>query len=146
MTLLPALILMFTVTADTSNAYLPKGTIIKLHLTQSVSSETARLADPVTFEVAEDVKVGAVVVIPRGSKARGYISTAIAGKLWGYGGIGVYVGSVEAASGFNIPVRGTTERGGNKEALISSETDIFAATELELPLDRLVPPNYKDLN
>jgi len=137
MTFLPALILMFTVTADTS-AYLPKGTIIKLHLTQSVSSETARLADPVTFEVAEDVKVGGVVVIPRGSKARGYISSAISGKLWGYGGIGVYVDSVEAASGFNIPVHGTTGRGGNREALISSETDISAATELELPLDRLV--------
>jgi hypothetical protein len=146
MTLLPALILMFSVTADTSTSYLPKGTIIKLHLTQPVSSETARLAEPVAFEVAEDVKVGTVVVIPRGSKARGYISTAISGRLWGYGRIGVYVGSVEAASGFSIPVQGTIERGGNKEALIASETDIFAATELELPLDSLVAANYKDLN
>jgi hypothetical protein len=97
------------------------------------------LGDRVTFEVAEDVKVANALVIPKGSPAEGFISTAISGRSWGYGGVGVYVGSVRAPSGFIVPVHGTTERGGNKEAVISTDTEILSATELALSVDQLVP-------
>jgi hypothetical protein len=138
MSVLVELLLLFSLSADPSSALLPKGTIIKLHLSRPVSSETAAVADPVTFEVTEDVKVGSRVVIPKGSTAEGYVSTRISGKSSGYGGIGVYVGSVRAPSGFAVPVHGTTERGGNPEAVISTDTEIYAATELPLPIEKLV--------
>ena len=57
----------------------------------------------------------------------------------GYGGVGVYIGSVRAPSGFIVPVHGTTERGGSKEAVLSTNTEILSATELGLPVDQLVP-------
>jgi hypothetical protein len=72
MNLLLNLILLLTLAVDASNAYLPKGTIIKLHLTKPISSETAVLGDRVTFEVAEDVKVANALVIPKGSPAEGF--------------------------------------------------------------------------
>jgi len=139
-------LLLATLASDTSTANLPKGTVIKLHLDQKVSSETASLADRVTFVVSEDVKFGSTVVIPKGSEAKGFVSTAIPRKVWGYPAIGVYVGSVRAPSGFIVPVQGTTERGGDNEAIISTDTEIVAATELPLPVDRLLAADDKETN
>ena len=48
-------------------------TTVHLSLTQSLSSATNKVDDPVTFEVTEGVKVGDVIAIPKGSAAVGHV-------------------------------------------------------------------------
>ena len=49
---------------------------------------------------------------------------------------------VQAPTGLGVPVHGLTERGGTPEAIISSDTEILASTELELPVNLLVMPDH----
>ena len=48
-------------------------TAIRLALTEELSSATNQVDDPVRFEVTEDVRVGDVVVVPKGSTAVGHV-------------------------------------------------------------------------
>ena len=48
-------------------------TAVRLSLTESLSSATNSVDDPVRFEVTEDVKVGDLIAIPRGSTAVGHV-------------------------------------------------------------------------
>src|ERR1035437_2514375 len=50
---------------------LDKGTPVKLRLKRDLSSADAKEGDNIDFEVVEEVKVGDVVVIPKGSPAVG---------------------------------------------------------------------------
>jgi len=65
---------------------LADGTPVVLRLTQTVSTALARANDPVRFEVAQEVKVGKVVVIPKGSQARGTVVIAKAKRSLGRSG------------------------------------------------------------
>jgi len=48
-------------------------TTVHLALTQSLSSATNKVDDPVTFEVTEDVKAGDAIAIPKGATAVGHV-------------------------------------------------------------------------
>lgn len=49
------------------------GDEIHLRLTQDVSSKTAKIGDPVTMELTDDIRVGDVVVARAGSRAMGEV-------------------------------------------------------------------------
>jgi hypothetical protein len=65
---------------------LEDGTPIKLRLSRTVSSEDAQVNDKVDFDVLEDVKVGDIVVIPKGSLAWGTVTEAQSKRRMARGG------------------------------------------------------------
>jgi len=55
---------------------LADGTKVPLRLTETISSATAKNGDPVNLEVVEDIEVGGVVVIKKGTPVRGVVVEA----------------------------------------------------------------------
>jgi hypothetical protein len=88
-------------------------TTVHLALNESLSSATNKVDDPVTLDVTEDVKVGDVVAIPKGSKAVGHVvevephhSLGRAGKL------NFAIDNVKAPDGSNVRLRALSIRKG----------------------------------
>jgi hypothetical protein len=62
------------------------GTPIKLRLSQTISSASAKTGQEIPFEVIEDVKVDEVIVLPKGSTAIGTVTEANPKRSMGRGG------------------------------------------------------------
>jgi hypothetical protein len=60
-----------TSTAKMGKPVLEDGTPVKLRLTRNVSSADARVGETVDFEVLEEIRVGDLLVIPKGGVAWG---------------------------------------------------------------------------
>jgi hypothetical protein len=79
--------------------------VIGLRIKTTVSSETARVEDPVTATVTRDVKVGDHVAIPSGSEVRGEVTLVEkGGKLKDRARLGVRVTSIVLADGMRVPI------------------------------------------
>ena len=69
---------------------IPAGTIMRLRLAHSVGSDSSRPEDPVTATLASPVTYRGRTVLPAGSTAHGYVTTAKrAGKVKGRGRLGM---------------------------------------------------------
>jgi len=89
---------------------LEDGTPVKIRLTQSLSSATAQTNDRVDFDVLEEVKVGDLVVIPKGSIAWGTVTDAQAKRRMGRGGkLDVNIDSVRLADSEKAALRGVKD-------------------------------------
>jgi len=117
---------------------MPKGTPIKIHSLAPISSETVGLGETVRFEVAEDVKIDGVVVVPKGSEAEGFVVAAMPAKRWGAARLSVYISSVHTRTGFRVPVHVVADapRQLTKEAFITPDMEFIAETTLDLSLDK----------
>ena len=62
------------------------GTPVKLRLSETISSASAKVGQEIPFEVVEDVKVDEVVVLPKGSTAIGTVTDCNAKKNMGRAG------------------------------------------------------------
>src|ERR1039458_1966865 len=92
---------------------LAKGTPVKLRLTQDLSSADAKEGDNIDFEVVEEVKVGDVVVIPKGSPAVGSVTDVQAARRMGRGGkLDIQIDSVTLADGEKATLWAVKERSG----------------------------------
>ena len=91
---------------------LPQGTPVRLRLLQQLHSQENRTGDRFDLEVAEDVLLSGVVVIPRGSRATGEITRVRRKGMWGRSGrLETRLLSV-SANGMTIPISGgVAERG-----------------------------------
>ena len=79
--------------------------VIGLQVEMAVSSETAKIEDPVTARVTRDVKIGDQVAIPAGSKARGEVTLVEkGGKLRERAKLGVRFSSIVLADGTQVPI------------------------------------------
>ena len=65
---------------------LPANTVFKISLNDDVSSKTNQVGDPVTFTVQEDVSVGDVLVLPKGSQGSGVVTKVSRPKSFGRSG------------------------------------------------------------
>lgn len=94
------------------NAVLPQGTSIRLRTLAELHSQNNRTGERFDLEVAEDVMLNGVVVIPRGSPATGEITRVRRRGMWGRSGrLETRLLSVRA-NGMTVPIRGTVaERG-----------------------------------
>jgi hypothetical protein len=54
---------------------IPISTVVKLTLDANLTSREARVGDPFTATVFEDVRNGSEIVIPRGAKVKGRVAT-----------------------------------------------------------------------
>lgn len=92
---------------------IPDGTPVRLSLMDSLSSATNHVDDPIHFEVWEDVKVGDIVVLPKGSTAQGHIVEAEPKRRMGRAGkLNFSVDYAKAPDGTNVRLRASSERKG----------------------------------
>ena len=92
---------------------LEDGTPVRLRLSRNLSSADAKTGETVDFEVLEEVKVGTVIVIPRGGVAWATVTNAEPKKRMGRGGkLDVNIDSVRLVDGEKIPLRAIKETKG----------------------------------
>ena len=97
-----------------SNFKIPDGTALRLALTESLSSATNQVDNPVGFEVTEDVKIGDTIAIPKGSTAMGHVVEAEPRRRMGRAGkLNFSVDHVKAPDGSNVRLRATSTRKGD---------------------------------
>ncbi|MGO4880854.1 MAG: hypothetical protein ACLP59_08540 [Bryobacteraceae bacterium] len=92
-------------------------TAVHLSLSQSLSSATNKVDDPVTFEVTEDVKVGDIIAIPKGSTAVGHVVEVEPRRRLGRAGkLNFAVDAVKAPDGTNLRLRASSTRKGEDKS------------------------------
>lgn len=93
---------------------IPDATAIRLVVTEPLSSATNEVDDPVRFEVTEDVKVGDVVVVPKGSTAVGHVVEVEPKRRLGRAGkLNFSIDHVKAFDGSNVRLRASSTRKGD---------------------------------
>jgi hypothetical protein len=65
---------------------LPEGTEIKLQMAQDISSRVARPGEPIELKLAEDLKVGDVLLAKTGARALGEVVQVKRPDFWGEAG------------------------------------------------------------
>ena len=83
--------------------------VIGLEIESAISSERARVEDPVVARVTRDVRVGNRVAIPAGSRATGEVTTVErGGRLKDRARLGVRFTSIVLADGTRVPIETET--------------------------------------
>jgi PEGA domain len=113
---------------------LEDGTPIRLRLKRDVSSAAAKAGDNIDFEVSEEVKVGGVVVIPRGNPAIGTVTAAQSARRMARGGkLNIEIDYVKLADGEKATLRAVEETNGqgHVETMVGS---MVVSTVLSAPV------------
>jgi hypothetical protein len=100
---------------------LVEDTPVQIRIARTMSSKDARFDERVDFEVLEDVKIGDVVVIPRGAMAIGTVTEAHPKRRLGRSGkLSMNIDYVRLASGDKVPLRAVKGgSGGNRVAVMT---------------------------
>lgn len=104
-----------TAVSATPTVTLKEGTEVKLKFIEAISSKTAVVDDPVTLELADDLRVGDVLVARIGSKALATVSNAKKAGMLGRGGeLNIRLDSLRAGDS-KVHLRGTKGREGDSK-------------------------------
>jgi hypothetical protein len=108
-------------TAPSKGFVLQDGSAVTLRLGRSLSSADAHAGDRVDFEVAEEVSVNRIVVIPKDSPASGIVITAHKKRRMGRAGkLDVNIDSVQLADGEKATLRAVKEsQGGSHTGIMA---------------------------
>ncbi|HVB33601.1 MAG TPA: PEGA domain-containing protein [Patescibacteria group bacterium] len=107
--------------AATPGIVLQDGTPVKLRLTETISSASAHVNDTVPFEVLEQIKVGGLLVIPKGSMAWGTVTEAQHKRRLGRAGkLNISVVAVRLQDGEKAALRAVKDvKGGGHQGAIT---------------------------
>ena len=118
---------------------LQDGTPVKLRLNRNMSSADAKTGETVDFEVLEDVKIGEIVIIPRGGVALATVTLAKPRGRFGKGGkLDINMDSVRLVSGEKVALRAVKETKGGSHtgamtgAIVATSIIFFPAAPLFL--------------
>jgi hypothetical protein len=108
---------------------LHEGTPVRMRLSRTISSATAKLGENVDFETLDDIKVGDLVVIPKSSVAMATVTEAQPKKSMGRAGkLNVTIDYVRLPSGEKLPLRGVQDvKGGGH---VGAMTGAMVATSI----------------
>src|SRR5258708_3502328 len=108
-------------TAPSKGFVLQDGTAVTLRLGRSLSSADAHAGDRVDFEVAEEVSVDRIVVIPKDSPASGTVITAHKKRRMGRAGkLDVTIDNVQLVDGEKATLRAVKEsQGGSHTGIMA---------------------------
>ncbi len=108
-------------TAPSKGFVLEDGTAVTLRLGRSLSSADAHAGERVDFEVAEEVSVNRIVVIPKDSRASGTVITAHKKRRMGRAGkLDVSIDGVQLADGDRATLRAVKEgQGGSHTGIMA---------------------------
>jgi hypothetical protein len=108
---------------------LAEDTPVRIKIARTMSSKDARVDERVDFEVLEDVKVGEVIVIPRGAMAIATVTEAHPKRRMGRSGrLKMNIDYVRLASGDTVPLRAV--KGGNGGNHVAAMTGAMVATSI----------------
>jgi len=120
-----------------SSGFIPEDTPVRLRLSQTLSSATAKVNDKVDFEVVEEIKVGSLVVIPQGATAIGTVTEAHTKKSFGRAGkLNVNIDYVRLVNGDKVALRavkggsGGSHKGAMTGAVVATAIVFFPAAPL----------------
>lgn len=109
---------------------LQDGTPVRLQLTESISSDVAKLNDPVKLLVVDDVVVDGRALIEKGTLGSGKVSHATRQLLTRGGRLDVEAESVQAADGTEVKLRGNISVSGGRGLVRGNEATILSSTDL----------------
>ncbi len=93
---------------------LPDGTEFTVVTTDEITSKTAAEGDPLTFKVAEDVKIDGQVVIAKDTMVKGVVATAKKAGMMGRGGsLGIRVESTNTVDSQKLKLRSSKGKEGD---------------------------------
>ncbi len=93
---------------------IPDGTEFAVLTTEKISSKTATEGDPVSFKVAEDVKINGQTVIAKDTLVKGVVSTAKKAGMMGKGGnLGIRVETTTTVDGQKLKLRSSKGKEGD---------------------------------
>jgi hypothetical protein len=125
---------------------LAKDTVVHVKLVRTISSATAHIGDPADMEVAEDVVVDGVTVLPKGSRVTAVIAEAEPKKRFGHGGkLAISMTSLRLADGQQAPLRSyeessgtasTTHMGSGKDAVMAENSEFAVLVDADVHLKR----------
>lgn len=125
----------FQTPALAGSVKLPDGTIVAVTTIEAINPENLYPGDSLKFEVAEDVTIDGVIVIKKGTAARGEVVRAEKSHYVGKGGmIGISVTSTTAIDGQKIPLKGSLNREGESK----TGTAAVVSTALMCPIPLLM--------
>jgi hypothetical protein len=103
--------------AQQTAAILKDGTPMKLRLLNKLDSHTAKDGDEIPFDVVNDVVVGGVTVLRRGSSVTGVVTQATSSKTMGRAGkLSFTINDVQLRNGGKVPVRAFNRTSGENRA------------------------------
>lgn len=129
---------------------LPEGTEITLQMAQDISSRAARAGEPIELKLAEDLKVGDVLVAKAGARALGEVVQGKRPDFWGEAGeVSIRVhflrvgdqkveirGAVGSAGTRYVIIRGSQaviKAGTTVKAFIAADTEVSPLVEVAEP-------------
>jgi hypothetical protein len=103
---------------------LQDGTAVKLRLSATVAASSVRVGETLDLEVAEDVPVGGVVVIAKGSLANASITNLRSGGNVKGGWIDINLDSITLSDGEHVPIRASKQRSvrTDQSSIVSSQS------------------------
>lgn len=102
-----------TVVPSAEPIVLHDATPVRMRLNRNLSSAEAKTGDTIDFEVLDEVKVGDVIVIPRGATAIGSVTDAEKKRRMARGGkLDVTIDFVRLVNGDKVALRGVKETSG----------------------------------
>ena len=108
---------------------LVEDTPVRIKIARTMTSKDARVDERVDFEVLEDVKVGELVVIPRGSMAIATVTEAHPKRRMGRSGrLKMNIDYVRLTSGDKVQLRAV--KGGNGGNHVAAMTGAMVATSI----------------
>lgn len=117
-------------TPQTADVTIPDGTEFEVVTVDEISSKTASEGDPLTFKVADDVKIGGQVVIAKDTIVKGTVSNAEkSGHMGKSGKLGIRVESTLAVDGQKVKLRASKGKEGDDKT-----GSVIALTILVSPL------------
>jgi PEGA domain len=100
-----------------SGSLLQDGTPMKLRLLNKIDSHTAKEGDEIPFDVINDVVVGGVTVLRRGTSVTGVVTQAVSNKTMGRAGrLSFSINDIKLRNGSKVPVRAFNRTSGENRA------------------------------
>jgi hypothetical protein len=97
-----------------SEVVIPDGTEFEVETTEEISSKTAAEGDPLSFKVADDIKINGQTVIAAGTLVKGTVSNAKKAGMMGKGGqLGIRVESTTTVDGQKLKLRSSKGKEGS---------------------------------
>jgi hypothetical protein len=139
--------------APPPQSVLPEGTPIRMRMNRTVSSADAQVGDNVDFETLDDVNLGEMVVIPKGSMAMATVTEAVPKRRMARGGkLGMNIDYVRLPSGGKLALRGVQQGSGGGHtgamtgAIVATSIVFFPAAPFFLFMhgkDMVIPKGHE---
>jgi hypothetical protein len=139
--------------APPQQSVLPEGTPIRMRMNRTVSSADAQVGDNVDFETLDDVNLGDMVVIPKGSMAMATVTEAVPKRRMARGGrLGMNIDYVRLPTGGKLALRGVQKGSGGGHtgamtgAIVATSIVFFPAAPFFLFMhgkDMVIPKGHE---